>query len=76
MEDCLFCKIVAGEIPSEKLYEDDKVLVFHDIDPKAPFHVLIIPSSTSSRLPASIRKTAASWPISLRSQPRSPRSRI
>lgn len=43
MNDCLFCKIVAGEIPSSKVYEDDKVLAFHDIDKKAPVHVLIIP---------------------------------
>ena len=41
--DCLFCKIAAGEIPSTKLYEDELVLCFKDIDPKAPFHVLIIP---------------------------------
>ena len=41
--DCLFCKIVAGEIPSQKVYEDEKVLAFKDIDPQAPFHVLIIP---------------------------------
>lgn len=41
--DCLFCKIVAGDIPCDKVYEDDKVLAFKDIDPKAPFHVLIIP---------------------------------
>lgn len=41
--DCLFCKIVNGEIPSQKLYEDDRVLAFHDINPQAPFHVLIIP---------------------------------
>lgn len=43
MEDCLFCRIVSGEIPSDKIYEDDKVLAFRDIDPKAPVHVLIIP---------------------------------
>lgn len=43
MADCLFCKIAAGEIPSNKVYEDDKVLVFHDIDPKAPTHLLVIP---------------------------------
>ena len=42
MEDCLFCKILTGEIPSEKVYEDDYVLAFHDVYPKAPFHVLII----------------------------------
>lgn len=43
MNDCLFCKIVSGEIPSTKVYEDDYVLAFHDIDKKAPVHVLIIP---------------------------------
>ena len=40
--DCLFCKILSGEIPSEKVYEDDKVLAFKDIDPKAPFHIIVI----------------------------------
>ena len=43
MEDCLFCKIAAGEIPSNKIYEDDKVLAFYDIDPQAPTHFLVIP---------------------------------
>ena len=43
MDDCLFCKIIAGKIPSKKVYEDDKVFVFEDISPKAPTHVLIIP---------------------------------
>ena len=43
MADCLICKIVAGEIPSSKIYEDDFVLAFKDIDPKAPFHAIIIP---------------------------------
>ncbi len=41
--DCLFCKIAAGEIPSTKIYENDKVYAFADIDPKAPFHAIIIP---------------------------------
>ena len=41
--DCLFCKIVAGEIPSTKIYEDDDVYAFADIDPQAPFHAIIIP---------------------------------
>jgi histidine triad (HIT) family protein len=41
--DCLFCKIAAGEIPSAKVYEDQQVFAFKDIDPQAPFHVLIIP---------------------------------
>jgi len=40
---CIFCKIVAGEIPSRKAYEDDELLVFHDIAPWAPVHVLMIP---------------------------------
>jgi histidine triad (HIT) family protein len=40
---CIFCKIVAGEIPSRKAYEDDDLLVFHDIAPWAPVHVLMIP---------------------------------
>lgn len=41
--DCLFCKIAAGEIPSTKIYEDEFVYAFADIDPKAPFHAIIIP---------------------------------
>ena len=41
--DCIFCKIISGEIPSSKVYEDDKVLAFKDLDPQAPVHVLIIP---------------------------------
>ncbi|MGO3752338.1 MAG: histidine triad nucleotide-binding protein [Peptoniphilaceae bacterium] len=41
--DCLFCKIINKEIPSEKIYEDELVYVFKDINPYAPFHVLIVP---------------------------------
>ncbi len=41
--DCLFCKIINGDIPSKKAYEDDKILAFHDIKPMAPVHVLVIP---------------------------------
>ena len=43
MSDCLFCKIVSGEIPSDRVYEDEHVLAFRDIAPQAPVHVLIIP---------------------------------
>lgn len=43
MENCIFCKIIAGEIPSEKLYEDAEMLAFRDISPAAPVHVLFIP---------------------------------
>ena len=42
-ENCLFCKIIRGEIPCDKLYEDEEVLAFRDIAPQAPMHVLIIP---------------------------------
>ena len=43
MQDCLFCKIVAGEIPSKKVYEDEQCYAFYDIDPQAPTHFLVIP---------------------------------
>ena len=43
MNNCIFCKIIAGEIPSKKAYEDDKILAFHDINPAAPVHVLCVP---------------------------------
>lgn len=43
MSDCIFCKIIAGELPSEKLYEDDEMLAFNDIRPAAPVHFLVIP---------------------------------
>ena len=45
MSDCLFCKIAAGEIPSNKVYEDDQVFAFYDIDPQAPTHFLVIPKA-------------------------------
>lgn len=43
MNDCLFCKIISGDIPSNKAYEDDKILAFYDIAPQAPVHILVIP---------------------------------
>lgn len=43
--DCLFCKIIAGEIPSSKVYEDEKVYAFRDINPQAPTHVLVVPKT-------------------------------
>ena len=43
MENCLFCKIASGEIPSRKVYEDETVVAFYDIDPQAPVHFLVIP---------------------------------
>ena len=43
MSNCLFCKIVSGEIPATKVYEDDEVIAFEDINPQAPVHVLVVP---------------------------------
>ncbi len=48
--DCLFCKIISGEIPSKKVYEDEKVYAFYDIKPMAPVHVLIIPKNHLSSI--------------------------
>ena len=45
MENCLFCKIVAGVIPSTKVYEDDAILAFRDINPQAPVHILVVPKT-------------------------------
>ena len=45
MSDCLFCKIAGGEIPSQKVYEDELVYAFYDIDPQAPTHFLVIPKA-------------------------------
>jgi len=45
MSNCIFCKIIAGEIPSSKVYEDDSVYAFRDINPMAPVHVLIVPKA-------------------------------
>jgi len=43
MSDCIFCKIIKGEIPSQKVYEDEELLAFHDVNPQAPVHFLVIP---------------------------------
>ncbi|WP_035288169.1 histidine triad nucleotide-binding protein [Clostridium sp. KNHs214] len=43
MDDCIFCKIAKGDIPCSKVYEDERILAFKDIEPQAPFHILIIP---------------------------------
>ena len=58
MEDCLFCKIAAGQIPSNKVYEDEDVFAFRDINPQTPVHILVIPKAhvssvlESDKLPA------------------------
>lgn len=43
--DCVFCKIISGEIPSKKVYEDDRVVAFYDLEPQVPVHVLIVPKT-------------------------------
>ena len=50
MEDCIFCKIISGDIPATKVYEDDEILAFKDIHPVAPVHILIIPKKHISSL--------------------------
>ena len=45
METCIFCKIIAGEIPSQKVYEDELCYAFYDIEPKAPVHFLVVPKA-------------------------------
>ncbi len=50
MDDCLFCRIVKGEIPSRKVYEDEEIYAFHDINPVAPVHFMIIPKQHISSL--------------------------
>lgn len=50
MTDCIFCKIVSGDIPSEKIYEDDDVLAFRDLSPQAPVHALVIPKKHISTI--------------------------
>ena len=54
MENCLFCKIAAGEIPSSKVYEDDICLAFNDINPQAPVHFLVIPKAHAASSAAEI----------------------
>ena len=59
MSDCIFCKIAKGEIPSNKVYEDDQVLCFKDLDPQAPVHVLMIPKKHLDSLSAATEEDAA-----------------
>ena len=57
--DCIFCKIIAGEIPSDKVYEDEHVLAFRDINPQAPVHVLIVPKKHMRNILECDAQTAA-----------------
>jgi histidine triad (HIT) family protein len=56
--ECIFCRIVAGEIPSKKVKEDSEILAFHDIDPKAPTHILVIPKKHLASLAHSVTEDA------------------
>lgn len=50
MDDCIFCKIIGGELPADKVYEDESMLVFNDLHPRAPVHQLIVPKKHISTL--------------------------
>ncbi|MEJ2086583.1 MAG: histidine triad nucleotide-binding protein [Acidobacteriota bacterium] len=50
MSDCIFCKIASGEIPSDRVYEDDRLVAFRDLNPQAPTHILVIPKKHLSTL--------------------------
>jgi histidine triad (HIT) family protein len=58
-DDCLFCKIIAGELPSNKVYEDDDVYAFEDIKPNAPVHVLVVPKKHISDMLAASEEDEA-----------------
>ena len=58
--NCIFCKIVRGEVPSRKVYEDDEILAFHDIQPGAPVHFLLVPNNHIASLNAA---TASDAPV-------------
>ena len=60
--DCVFCSIVRGDIPSKKVYEDDQVLAFYDIEPKAPVHILVIPKQHISGAAELTAENAAAIP--------------
>ena len=60
MSACIFCKIIAGDIPSAKVYEDDKVYAFRDINPQAPTHILVIPKE---HIPGCDAVTAENSPV-------------
>ncbi len=59
MSDCLFCRIIAGQIPARKVYEDDQVFAFEDIHPQAPTHVLIVPRKHIAGLKEATSEDAA-----------------
>lgn len=64
--DCLFCKIIAGEIPSAKVYEDEKVFAFRDINPQAPAHILLVPKKHMKNILECDAETAAALADAIR----------
>ena len=66
MSDCLFCRIIAGEIPCSKVYENDEVFAFRDINPQAPVHVLIVPKVHVDNVLHCDGKTAAALTAAIR----------
>jgi len=60
MSDCIFCKIIAGDIPANKVYEDDQILAFKDIAPKADTHLLVIPKRHITNLTTAAEED---WPV-------------
>ncbi|MBR2698663.1 MAG: histidine triad nucleotide-binding protein [Clostridia bacterium] len=66
MDNCIFCKIIAGEIPSNRVYEDDHVYAFRDINPQAPVHVLIVPKKHFANILECDAETAAALTDAIR----------
>ena len=66
MDNCLFCKIIAGEIPGNTVYENDKVYAFRDINPQAPVHVLIVPKKHMDNILECDAETAAALTEAIR----------
>lgn len=75
MNDCLFCKIIAGEIPSTKVYEDERVFAFRDIAPQAPTHILVIPKAHISGCNGVNAENSSVVAHILRSSPKLPQPR-
>ena len=72
---CVFCEIVNGNIPSKKVYEDDMMLAFWDLNPVAPVHILAVPKVHIESLTISMQKTANMLPIFLKNSARLQKSR-
>jgi len=68
--NCIFCKIVSGQIPAKKVYEDDQIVAFHDINPWAPVHILVVPKQ---HVPSMVDVTEADAPLLGRMMAVSPR---